>query len=175
MATAPSSRAHALSRFVQGLQPRERMAVGLATTTVLAYLLWVLALAPAWRHLQAAPARHQAADAQLAEVLALAQEARSLSEQRGGQTLSRADAVRAIELATQQTLGASARLSVSGERVTAQLTAATPDALARWLAQARLNARLLPAETRLQRSGEGAALRLSGTVVLAGPALGAAP
>lgn len=175
MATAPSSRANALSRFVQSLQPRERVAVSLATATVLTYLLWALALAPAWRHLQAAPARHQAADAQLAEVTALAQEARSLSAQRGTQTLSRTEAVRAIEAATQQTLGASARVGVSGDRITVQLTAATPDALARWLSQARLNARLLPTETRLQRSGEGAALRLNGTVVLAGPTLGGTP
>ena len=175
MRTVSTTHTAAISRIFQGLQPRERVAVGLVIGTVVAYLLWALALAPAWRHLQAAPARHQAADAQLAEVTALAQEAQSLSAQRGAQTVSRTDAVRAIELATQQTLGATARLNVSGDRVTVQLTAATPDTLARWLSQARLNARLMPTETRLQRSGEGAALRLSGTVVLAGPALGGAP
>lgn len=175
MSTAPSTPRSAVQRFLQGLQPRERLAVGLAVAVLGAYLLWAVGVAPAWRHLQAAPARHQAADAQLAEVMALAQQAQALAGQRGAQTLPRADAVRALEQATQQTLGAGTRLSVNGNRATVNVNAATPDALARWLAQARLNARLLPVETRLQRSGDGAALRWSGTVVLGGPVLGEGP
>jgi general secretion pathway protein M len=50
-----------------------------------------------------------------------------------------------------------------------------PEALAQWLSQARLNARLLPVESLLQRSGEGPAQRWSGTVVLAGTALADSP
>lgn len=175
MSATPLSHRAALSRLFQGLQPRERMAVGLAAAVVVAYLLWAVALAPAWRSLQAAPARHQAADAQLAEVMALAQQARALTGQRGAQALSRAEAIRAVEQATQQSLGAGTRLSVNGNRVTASVNNATPDALARWLAQARLNARLLPVEARLQRSGEGAEVRWNGTMVLSGPALGDTP
>lgn len=175
MRSTPSLNRTALHRFLEGLQPRERLAVALAATVLGAYLLWAVALAPAWRTLQAAPARHQAADAQLAEVMALAQQAQALSGQRGAQSLSRSDAVRAIEQATQQALGAGTRLAVSGNRITVSLTAVAPDALARWLAQARLNARLLPVETRLQRSGDAPDWRWSGTVVLGGPALGDSP
>lgn len=175
MRSNPLSHRSGLHRFLAGLQPRERLAVGLAAAVVTAYLLWAVALAPAWRTLQAAPARHQAADAQLAEVVALAQQARALSGQGGGQALSRADAVRAIEQATQQALGTASRVVVSGNRITVTLSAVPPDALARWLAQTRLNARLLPVETRLQRSGQEGAWRWSGTVVLGGPALNDTP
>lgn len=175
MRSTPSPTRNALQAFLRGLQPRERLAVGLAAAVLGAYLLWAVALAPAWRTLQAAPARHQAVDAQLAEVMALAQQAQALSGQRGTQVISKDQAVRALEQATEQTLGAGARLTVSGNRVTVSLTNVAPDALARWLAQARLNARLLPVESRLQRVGEGTALRWSGTVVLGGPALGDAP
>ena len=172
--TTPLHRS-ALQRFLAGLQPRERAAVGLAAAVLASYLLWAVALAPAWRTLQAAPARHQAADAQLAEVMALAQQAQALTGQRGAPSLSRPDAVRALEQATQQALGSGARLTISGNRATVGLTAVAPDALARWLAQARLNARLLPVEAQLQRSGDEAAWRWSGTVVLAGPALSDTP
>lgn len=175
MASPSSNKTPPLRAFVQGLQPRERVAVGLAVAVLGLYLLWAVALSPALRSLRAAPEQHRAADAQLAEVRALASQAQALQGQRGAQALSRAEAVRALEQATQQTLGEATRVSVVGNRVTVSVNAAAPDALARWLAQARLNARLLPTEARLQRSGEGTALRLSGTVVLGGPALGDNP
>jgi general secretion pathway protein M len=175
MATPSSTKQVSPAAFWQGLQPRERLAVVLAATVLGAYLLWAVALAPALRSLRAAPAQHQTADAQLAEVRALASQAQALLAQRGAQAMSRSEAVRALELATQQTLGAASRVSMVGNRATVSVNAASPDALARWLAQARLNARLMPVETRLQRSGEGATLRLNGTVVLGGPALGDTP
>lgn len=174
---ATSSALHppALRAALQRLQPRERLAVGLATAVVLLYLLWALALAPALATLRAAPERHRAADAQLAEMRALASQAQALQGQRGAQPPSRADALRTFDQATQQTLGASTRVTVTGNRVTVAIDAATPEALARWLSQARLNARLLPVESRLSRKGEGTALRLSGTVVLSGPSLSESP
>jgi len=175
MASPSSSKTLPLRAFWQGLQPRERLALGLAVVVLTLYLLWAVALAPALRSLRAAPEQHRVADTQLAEVRALASQAQALQTQRGTQALSRAEAVRALEQATQQTLGAATRVSVVGNRATVSVNAATPDALARWLAQARLNARLLPVETRLQRNGEGAALRWTGTVVLGGPALGDNP
>ena len=165
----------ALRAALQSLQPRERLAVGLAAGVVTLYLLWAVALAPALASLRAAPERHRAADAQLADMRALASQAQALLGQRGALAPSRADALRALDLATQQTLGASTRVAVVGNRATVTVDAATPEALARWLSQARLNARLLPVETRLARSGEGAALRWSGNVVLSGPSLSNTP
>ncbi len=175
MVATSSSKTRSLSALFQGLQPRERAAVGLALVVVAAYLLWAVALAPALRTLRAAPEQHRLADAQLAEVRALANQAQALQNQRGAQALTRAEAVRALEQATQQTLGATTRVAVAGNRATVSLNATPPDALARWLAQARLNAHLLPQEVQLQRSGEGTTLRWSGSVVLGGPALGNAP
>ncbi len=175
MAIPSSRKTLPLHTLLQGLQPRERLAVGLAAAVVLAYLLWTVALAPALRGLRAAPDQHRAADAQLAEVRALASQAQALQAQRGAQALTRAEAVRALEQATQQTLGAATRVAVVGNRATVSLNATTADALARWLAQARLNAHLLPVEAQLQRNGEGTALRWSGSVVLGGPALGNTP
>lgn len=175
MARTNNTSAAPWRRFWHNLQARERRAVALAATVLGLYLLWAVGLAPAWRSLQSAPARHQAADAQLAEMNALAQQAQALAARRGTQALGRADAVRALEQATQQTLGAGTRLNISGNRATVSLAGASPDALARWLAQARLNARLLPVEVTLQRSGEGASLRWNGSVVLGGPALNDAP
>lgn len=174
-ATSTPLKPSALRAALQRLQPRERLAVGLAATVVTVYLLWAVALAPALASLRAAPERHRAADAQLADMRALASQAQALLGQRSAQSPSRADTLRALDQATQQTLGASTRVTVTGNRVTVNVDAATPESLARWLSQARLNARLLPVESRLSRKGDGAALRLSGTVVLGGPSLNDTP
>ena len=48
--------------------------------------------------------------------------------------LTRADAQRALNQATQQVLGATAQISVSGDRATVTVQGATPQALALWLA-----------------------------------------
>ena len=165
----------ALRQFTQRLQPRERLALGLALLVLGAYLLWAVALAPALRTLRSVPDQPAQADLQLAEVRALAQQARGLLERQRAQPLPRADSLQALETATRQTLGNTARIEPVGERVTVTLTAAPPEAVAQWLAQARLNARLLPVESRLQRSGDAAAPRWSGTVVLGGAALASTP
>ena len=76
------------------------------------------------------------------------------------------DALRALELTIRQRLGTTARYSIAGERVTVTLTGATPEALAQWLAQARVNARALPAEARLKRTAAG---QWDGTLVMTLP------
>ena len=45
MASPSSSKTPPLRAFVQGLQPRERLAVGLAVAVLGLYLLWAVALA----------------------------------------------------------------------------------------------------------------------------------
>jgi general secretion pathway protein M len=77
--------------------------------------------------------------------------------------------LRALQTAT-QTLGAGAQLTVQADRATVALRDAPPQAMAQWLNQVRVNARLLPVEAQIQRSaGSGG---WTGQVVLAGPGLG---
>ena len=59
-----------------------------------------------------------------------------------------------------------ARMTVAGERVTLTLTATPADALATWLTQARVNARALPSEARLNRGPSGG---WDGTIVVTLP------
>ena len=74
--------------------------------------------------------------------------------------------MRTLERSVRQRRGTSARMVVAGDRVTLTLTNTPPDALASWLSQARVNARAVPAETRLTRGAGGG---WDGTVVLTLP------
>jgi len=144
----------------QRLAPREKRLVGGATALVLLALLWWLALAPALDTLRTADARHRTLDAQLQRMLGLQAQAQAM------QSLPRQgydEASRLLETSVRQRLGPGARMAISGERVTLTLTAIPADALAQWLAQARVNARALPAEARLTRNPAGL---WDGTLVL---------
>jgi general secretion pathway protein M len=122
-----------------------------ALALVLGAVLWWVALAPALTTLRSAERQHQLLDAQLQQMLQLQAQAQSLQAQA---PLSLAEARRLLE-ASVKPLGTAVRLSVVGERVTVSLTGAAPDALAQWLAQARLNARAVPSEARLLRNAAG--------------------
>ena len=80
------------------------------------------------------------------------------------------DAVRALKLATQQSLGASAQISVVGDHAAITLQNAEPQALAQWLTQARLNARSVPSEARLTRAPSPGPALWNGTLTMALPA-----
>ncbi|MGI9216345.1 MAG: type II secretion system protein GspM [Hydrogenophaga sp.] len=151
------------------LAPRERLAVGAAATVVGLALLWWLGVAPALTTLRAAPAQHQQLDAQLAQMRQMAATAQSLRGQ--NQALAPASARSALEQATSTTLAGTAQLQVQGDRATVTLRGTPPDALAQWLAQVRINARVVPVQADLQRSAAPAGW--SGQLVLAGPGLGA--
>jgi len=58
--------------------PREKQLLGWSTATVMLALLWSLALAPAWRTWQEAPAKQAPLDAQTQSMLQLQAEANSL-------------------------------------------------------------------------------------------------
>jgi general secretion pathway protein M len=60
-------------------------------------------------------------------------------------------------------LAPSLQLALVGDRATVTLKGVTADALTQWLAQVRLNVRVLPAEARLRRSAAGT---WDGTLVL---------
>jgi general secretion pathway protein M len=151
-----------------GLPERERMLVKVAAGLVLAAGLWQLLLAPAWQTLRQAESQARLLDAQLQHMQALQAQAQSLQSQ---PALGHEAALRALEQATQQVLGGSARLQVAGERASITLQGASPDALAQWLAQVRLNARAVPVETRLARApGTGGATTWNGVIVMSLPA-----
>ena len=111
---------------------------------------------------------------QLQHMQALASEAQQLQAQ---PRTSPQDAARALQASVTATLGAGAKLALSGDRATLTLQGVQADALANWLAQARNNARAVPQEAHLTRSanprqGNGAptpTVRWDGTLVLSLP------
>jgi general secretion pathway protein M len=148
----------------QALAARERALVAGAIVLVLIALLWWLAVAPALAMLRSAESQHRALDEQLGRMGALQQQAKALQSQR---KLSADEAQRALEDAVRQHLGTSARMTMAGDRITLTLTGTPADALATWLAQARINARALPTEARLTHGATGG---WDGTMVLTLPA-----
>ncbi|MBK7003554.1 MAG: type II secretion system protein M [Rhodoferax sp.] len=151
----------------RALAPRERHMLGLAATLVLGALLWVALLGPALRTLRSAQTQASALDLQIQQMTMLQIQAQGLQKQA---PLGYEEALRALTQATEQTLGKSAQLKPSAERATVTLQAAPADAVASWLAQARLNARSTPMEVHLTRQGmPTGASTWSGVLVMALP------
>ncbi len=128
------------------LAARERRLLAAALTVVMLAVLWWVGVSPALQTLRGAESQHRTLDAELQTMRALAAEAASL------QALPRIqanDSRKALELSVRQGLGASAQLTVSGERATVTLKGASAEALAQWMVQARSNARATPVEARL--------------------------
>ncbi|AMO23435.1 hypothetical protein GCM10027034_40690 [Ramlibacter solisilvae] len=148
-----NARLQALRRRWAALAKREKTMVVAAATVVGVALLWMLAVGPALSTLRTADAQRRTLDAQLQRMIALQAQAQSLQAQ---PKQNHDEAVRQLEAAVRQGLGASGRMAIQGERATITLTGAAPDALAQWLAQARLNARAIPAEAHLVRNAGGA-------------------
>ena len=153
-----------VSETWRGLAPREKLLASGAAAVVALALVWWLAIGPALAVLRTSEAQHRSLDAQLARMQALQQQARALQSQ---PRQNHDDSLRALEAAVRQRLGTTARTTVAGDRVTLTLTGTPPDALAAWLAEARTNARALPAEARLTRGATGG---WDGTLVLTLPA-----
>jgi general secretion pathway protein M len=144
------------------LAPREKLMVAAAAGLVGLAILWWLLVAPALAVLRNADAQHRTLDAQLARMRALQQQAQALQ---GRPAQGREESLRQLEQSVRQRLGTAARMTVAGDRVTLTLTGVAPDALAAWLAQARVNARAVPSEARLTRGAGG----WDGTLVLGLP------
>ncbi|MDP2254559.1 MAG: type II secretion system protein GspM [Polaromonas sp.] len=136
------------ARWAQ-LAAREKRLLGLAAVLVLATVLWQLSLAPALATLRTADAQARALHAQLQQMRTMQTQAQALQQQPAP---GFDEALRALTLATQQTLGATAKLATAGDRTSITLQGTPADALAQWLVQARLNARSVPAEARLVRA-----------------------
>lgn len=134
----------------QALAPREQGLVRMAGAVLILALLWWVALAPAWHTLRNAPARHAALDRQLQQMQALQTEAQQL--QAATPANPGGDAMGLLRNSLAQQLGNSAQLQAVGERATVTLQGARASDLARWLAEARSNARAQPVEAQLVRT-----------------------
>jgi len=168
---SPFARARqGLSTALARLSPREQRAVTVAAWVVGLGLLWWLAVAPALATLRQAPERRNQLDAQLGQMRRMAATAESLRSQNTAQPLGRDAVLRALEQATTTALAGTGQLSVQGDRATITLRGTPPDALAQWLSQVRINARLVPVQAELQHAAAPAGW--SGQLVLAGPGLG---
>jgi general secretion pathway protein M len=146
-----------------GLAPREKVMAASAAAVVVLAIVWLVFIGPALSTVRTADAQRRTLDVQLQRMAALQTQAQAMQSQ---PKQGREEALRQLELATRQRLGTSARLAVSGDRVTVTLTGTPADALAQWLAQARTAAHALPEQAHLVRNNAGA---WEGNLVLALP------
>lgn len=141
------------------LKINERRMILVAFWVIVAALLWLFAIAPALKILKDAPEQHRALDAKLQSMRALNIEAKTLQSQ---PKLGLDEAQKALQSSVSQRFGSAAQLNLSGERATLTLKNANPQELAQWLTQARVNARALPSEVKLNKISDG----WDGTLVL---------
>jgi len=159
-----AARGVALRTRWRALSLRDRRLAALMLLIVAAFVLWALAIRPAWKTLRESPARIAALEAQTQTMRALAAEA---AELRTAPPLSTDAATQALKAASER-LGANGRLSLQGDRAVLTLTGASSEQLRDWLSEARSGARARPVEAQLSRSAQG----YSGSIVLS---LGTAP
>jgi len=146
------NRASPLRSRWDALAPREKTSIAATAALVVVAFVWLTLIGPPLRTLRGAPEQHRVLDAQLQRVRGLQLQAQSLQSQ---PKLSHDEAVRQLESSVKEHLGGSARLVVAGDRATVTLASAAPNALARWLTQARIDARALPNEAHLHRNAAG--------------------
>jgi general secretion pathway protein M len=144
-----------------GLGAREQRLVGIAGLIVGIAVLWWVAIAPALTTLRTTGQQHAAVDSQLQSMRVLANQARDL---RANRALSYEESLRNLESSVKQTLGSGATLAVTDNRANVTLRAVNADALALWLNQARINARVVPSEMRLTRTASAPAATGTPTV-----------
>jgi len=143
----------------QQLNPRERVAVGVAACALGFALLFGVGLRPAWITLQQGPQKLARLEADLQRVQQAALEAQALRQQA---PVSAVDARTALEAATQR-LGPQAKVTPQGDQVLVNLQDVDAKLLLPWLGEVRRAARMAPVSVQLQRQGE----RYSGSVLLA--------
>lgn len=149
------------------LPGREKNSIRLAGLLALGFVLWQFSIAPSLATLRTADAQARSLGLQMQAMQAMQRQAQAVSKQ---PALGFDEAVRALTAATRQTLGAGAQMVVSNDRASVTVKDASPDALAEWLAQARLNARSALVEARLVRGTAPAGPVWNGVLVVGLPA-----
>lgn len=148
--------------------PRERRILGLAGWVIGLSAVWGLAIAPALHTVRTSAERHARLDAQIARLQTMAGEAEQVRALNASPAPGRSAAIRALEQSLPQ-LGEQARLSLQGSQASVTLPGTSAEALAGWLNQMRVNARLFPVQAQLRQAAEPG--RWVGQVVLSGPGL----
>jgi len=136
--------------------PRERIALALAATVLIALAVWALLVAPALATLRTAPRQLEALDVQLQQMRAMAAEVREL---RNATPVAAAQAGLAIKTAAER-YGDKMRLTMQGDRALITLVNATPEQLRALLVEVRSAARARPVEAQVNRVPAG----YSGTI-----------
>jgi general secretion pathway protein M len=142
----------------QALGLRDRRLILFAATVLGAFVLWVVAVQPAWRSLRDTPAQRDALELQLQQMRVLAAEVQQL---RDAPAVSADQSVAALRAASER-LDDKARLSLQGERAVLTLNGVSSAQLRDWLGEARAGARARPIEAQLSRGAKG----FNGSVVL---------
>ncbi len=145
--TVRAAIASAQTRWAQ-VSPREQRLVRGALALLALVLVWFVALRPALATLRSVQSQGPQLRAQLQDMLQLQAQAQVLQALPAAQTQ---DSKSLLEAAL-ATLGATAQMSLTGDRATITLEGSSADALAQWLSQARLNARARPLELHLTQS-----------------------
>jgi len=140
-----------LRRWWSALPAREQRLLGLAAALLGLFLLWSLALAPAWHTLRTAPPLLAAGEGQLRVMQSLASEAAAL---RAVAPVPLAQAQQALSAASER-LGEGAKLSLQGERALLTLKGISGEQLKGWLAEARAGARARVVEASLSQTSPG--------------------
>jgi len=143
-------RAQAGERW-RAFAPRERLAIGAALALIGVYLVWAIAVQPAWRTLREAPAQLDRLDAQLQQMQRLAAESKTL---RGAAPVPPGQAAVALKSATER-LGEQGRIVLQGDRATLTLNGVQGEALRAWLSEARSAAHARALDVQLTRSAQG--------------------
>lgn len=147
----------------QSRAPRERQLISLMAIAVAVLVVWLIAVQPALRTLQAAPAELDRLDLELQQMQLAAIESETL---RTASPVAPAQAAEALRAASER-LGTKAKLALQGDRATLTFTAVPFEGLRTWLGEARRAARARPVEAQLLKSAGGysgsISLTLAGT------------
>jgi general secretion pathway protein M len=147
------------------LAQREKWAVALAAAVVALALVWLVLLGPALQSLQRAQSQAALLDQSLEAMLRLQQRAQMLKAQ---VAVPQQDALQQLQKGV-AAMGSRATLQLLGEQVTVTLIGVDASALAQWLGQSSVTARIRPLEVHLVRD-TGPAAQWSGTLVFVIPA-----
>ena len=131
----------------QGLAQRERRMVAAVGLLLLALLLWFVALGPAIKTWRTAAQEQAVLDGQLQRLSQMAEQAQVLAQ---APSMGFDAAYRAFGRTTAEYLPGQAQVSLLGDEVKVQLTAAHAYALGPWLQALRHNAKALPLSAQLQ-------------------------
>lgn len=169
-----------LSAKWQSLQKRERTLVAVATSVVVLALVWLVAIAPAWRVYTSYASSSQALERQVQQMQAMRQYAlqmqAELASSTAGGSASPTAMAKAIETSAQRLLGTKTPIPLVGDRVTVRFQNVAAPQLLQWLQQVRESTRAQAAQVQLNRVANGApaagvanTAAWSGQVVLALP------